>query len=86
LISGLRTKIMNKKQLQKEWDRIIKEVHDKPKCRTPYPKQVVLVRELLLLAQVILEKLEDKENVLFNSELYQKTITEYYRQKAWLKI
>jgi len=77
---------MTKKQLQKEWNKIITEVHDRPKCRTPYPQEVVLARELLLLAQVLLGKLEDKENVLFNSELYQKTITEYYRQKAWLNI
>ena len=77
---------MTKKQLQKEWNKIITEVHDKPECITPYPEKVVFVRELLLLAQVLLGKLEDKENVLFNSELYQKTVTEYYRQKACLKI
>lgn len=86
MINGLSIKIMTKKQLHKEWKKIIREVHDKPKCITPYPKKIVFVRELLLFAQVILGKLEDKENVLFNSELYQKIMTEYYRQKAWLKI
>lgn len=77
---------MTKKQSQKEWDKIITEIHDKPKCRTPYPERVVFVRGLLLFAQVLLGKLEDKENVLLNSALCQKTVTEYYRQKAWLKI
>jgi len=77
---------MTKKQLQKEWEKIIKEVHDKPKCRTPYPKQVVLVRELLLFAEVFLAKIENKDNILFNSEVYQKVMAEYYRQKLCLKI
>ena len=77
---------MTKKQIQKEWGKIIKETHSKPKCSIPYPKQVVFARGLLIFAQALLDKIENKQNILFNSELYQKIITEYYRQKLCLKI
>lgn len=46
----------NNINLQKEWKKIIKEVHDKPKDKTPYPKKVVSARDLLLFAQLFLEK------------------------------
>ncbi len=77
---------MAKQQLQKEWKKIIKEVHDRPNCKIAYPKQVVFIRRLLLFAEVLLEKIENKENVLFNSVLYQRVMAEYYRQKLCLKI
>ena len=70
--------------LQKEWKKIIQEIHDKPKCQAPYPKQVVFTRRLLLFAEVFLEKIGNKENIPFNSELYQKVMAEYYRQKLCL--
>lgn len=72
--------------LQKEWKKITKEVHNKPKCKTPYPKKVVSVRDLLLFAQVLLEKIGNRENILFNTELYQKIMAGYYRQKSSLRI
>ena len=71
--------------LQKEWERIIKEVRDKPKCRVPYPKQVISMRDLLLFAEVLLAKIGNKEDALFNTIIYQKIMTEYYRQKACFK-
>ena len=73
---------MNKINLQKEWEKIVKEVREKPKCRVPYPKEVVFARRLILFAQVLLEKIGNKDNVSFNSELYQKVMAEYYRQKS----
>lgn len=73
---------MRKINLQKEWENIIKEVRDKPKCKTPYPKEVVFRRRLLLFAQIFLEKIGNKEDVSFNNELYGKVMNEYYRQKS----
>lgn len=72
--------------LQKEWKIILKEVHDKPKCKTPYPKEVVRIRRLLLFAEVFLGKIGNKDNILLNTELYQKTMVEYRRQKLHLMI
>lgn len=72
--------------LQKEWKSIVKEVHDKPKCATPYPKDVAQMRDLLLFAQVFLGKIGNNENVPFNTIVYQKIMAEYYRQKLSLEI
>lgn len=77
---------MSTVNLQKEWRNIAKEIHDKPKCQTPYPKEIVFMRRLLLFAQIFLEKVGDKNNVPFNSELYQKVMAEYYRQKSSINL
>lgn len=77
---------MIKKQLQKEWVKIIKEVHNKPKCQTPYPSKIVMARELLLIAQIILQKIENGQQIRFHEEIYNKTMNEYNRQKLCLKI
>lgn len=77
---------MKTTNLKKEWKRIFQEVHDKPKCKTPYPKEVVRMRDLLLFAEVLLEKIGNNENILLNSELYKKIMPEYRRQKLYLKI
>jgi len=71
--------------LRKEWDNLIEEIHDKPKCRTHYPKQVVFVRELLLIAQIILMRIELGQNVLFNRKIYRKVMSEYFHQKLLLQ-
>jgi|GEM_PF-2586417 len=77
---------MTKKQLQKEWGRITSEIHEKPKYRTPYYQKIVRVRELLLHAQTILCEIETKYKAVHYEKLYQKIISEYYRQKKCLKI
>ena len=77
---------MTKQQLQKEWKRIIKEVHNKPKCQSPYPIEVVRVRELLLYAEVILGEIETVDKPAFYEELYEKIILKYYQQKICLRI
>lgn len=77
---------MTKKQLQKEWKRIIPEVHNKPKIKTPYPKKVVSARELLLIAQAILQKIENRQQMRFHEGIYNKVMKEYNIQKLCLKI
>lgn len=64
--------------LQKEWVKITKEVHGKPKCEVPYPLKVMRTRELLLIAQVVLGQIELGQNVLFNRQLYRKIMSGYY--------
>ena len=66
---------------QKEWLNITDEIHGEPECRTPYSRKIVLTRELLFLAQVILAQIELGKNVLFNGKVYQKIMSEYFRQK-----
>jgi len=77
---------MNQKNLRKEWQKLTEEINDKPKCKTPYPSQVVFTRELLLIAQAILEKIEGGQNRLFSKVLYQKVMADYYRQKLSYRI
>ena len=78
---------MTKKQLEKAWQEIRSEIIDnKPRIEGPYPPKVVLVRELLFVAELALEKIESKENPDFYQELYEKIMPEYYRQKTCLKI
>lgn len=71
---------MTKQQLQKEWQRITFEIKNKPKINTFYSLGIVRMRELLLLSQVELEKIETGENKKFHTELYQTTI-KYYQSK-----
>ncbi|MBU3925514.1 MAG: hypothetical protein V1732_05475 [Patescibacteria group bacterium] len=68
-------------QLKKEWNKIIKEVHDKPKCKTPYSRQIVFIREQLLFAEILLGKIEKRENSSLNNSLYKIIMAEYYSQK-----
>ena len=77
---------MTKRQLQKEWKKIISEIHNKPKVAIPYPPKVVFARELLIIAQVLLGNIESGEKVNFYQKIYRKTMSEYYREKAILNI
>lgn len=77
---------MNKKHLKKEWKLVLEEIHTKPKCRTPYPKQVVSMRELLLCMEVHLGNIGNNENILFNSTNYKLIKDEYFRQKLLLRV
>jgi len=77
---------MNQKNLQKEWKKLIREVNVKPKYHAPYPPQVLFTRELLLIAQAILEKIESGQNRLFSKVLYRKVMADYYRQKLSYRI
>jgi hypothetical protein len=69
---------MTKREIQKEWERIgFETLENKPKIESPYPRAVMRMRELLLFAQVALGKVEAGENIVFNEELYQKTVSVY---------
>lgn len=75
---------MTKKQVDIEFKRITKEVHDKPKCKTPYPKNIVRIRELLLFAEVELSNIlgakkdKDKKLEAFHIDLYKTIIKQYF--------
>lgn len=58
--------------LEKEWQKITKEIHKKS-------KKSVMLRELLFIAQIILAQLERGQNRLFNELIYKKTIKEYIK-------
>ncbi|MDD5144856.1 MAG: hypothetical protein PHW72_01910 [Candidatus Pacebacteria bacterium] len=72
-----------KRNFQKEWQKISSETHEGPEYKPPYPKRTILTRELLLCAQVILGKIENKEEILFNNALYEKVMNEYYHQNYY---
>jgi len=72
--------------LEQEWKKVVKETHNKLKCKIPYPPRVALMRELILYAQIFLEKVNRGENVSFNIFIYQKLMAECFRQRLKLKI
>jgi len=77
---------MNNEQLQKAWEEIGFEIVNKPIVKTPYPSKIVVIRELLLFAQLILEKVEENKESVFYEELYEEIMYQYYKQKKCLKI
>jgi len=77
---------MEKIKLQKKWKEIIHESITTPKCKAPYPPEVVQTRELLLYAQVLLGKISVGEELDFHEELFEKIMKEYYKQKKRLKL
>ena len=77
---------MNNKQLKKTWQNVISEIRNPPRVMTPYSTEVVFTRELLLYAQVILEKLEENTKSIFYEQIYETIMSRYYERKATLKI
>ncbi|MBI3335646.1 MAG: hypothetical protein HY001_04065 [Candidatus Portnoybacteria bacterium] len=72
---------MTKKQLQREWNRTINETHKRSKLGERLKnKNVSLLGDLLLYAQVLLDKIEVGENTTFNEMIYKKTINFYCSQ------
>ena len=72
---------MTKKQLQKEWNRMINETHKRSKLvERLKDKNISLLGDLLLYAQVLLNKIEARENTAFNEIIYKKTINFYEGQ------
>ena len=57
------------------------EVVNKPKAKPPYSREIVATRELLLLAQSALEKIENGEKINFHAELFKKVMKFYHHQK-----
>jgi len=73
-------------QFNEEWKKLQYEIiYNKPQIDSPYPQEVVDKRELLLYAQVELEKAQtsydNKNNNLckFHSKLYSLIMKHYYK-------
>ena len=72
---------MTKKQLQKEWEKVISETHKRSTLGEHLKdKKISLLGDMLLFTQVLLSKIEAGENIAFNSLIYKKTINFYYMQ------
>ncbi len=72
---------MTKKQIQSAWKRIISETHKRPKLGERLKdKNISRLGDLLLHAQVLLDKIEAGENSVFNEMIYKKTIKFYCAQ------
>lgn len=72
---------MTKPQIQSAWRKIIRETHKRSElgARLKY-ENISQFGDLLLFAQVLLDKIEAGENNSFNSVLYRKTINFYCTQ------
>ena len=78
---------MKKQEIQDEWKRLIYEsTQNKPNIKGVYPHNIVRNRELLLLGQVELGKIEAGKNINFHTEIYQTIMKHYFQQKKCLKI
>lgn len=72
---------MTKSQIQLTWKRVIRETHKRSKLSGRLKdKKISPLGDLLLYAQVLLDKIEAGENNTFNSIIYKKTINFYCAQ------
>ena len=73
---------MKKQEIQDEWKRLIYEgTQNKPNIKRVYPRNIVRNRELLLLGQVELGKIEVGKDIKFHTEIYQNIMKYYFQQK-----
>ena len=78
---------MKKQEMRDEWKRLIYEsTQNKPNIKGVYPHNIVRNRELLLLGQVELGKIDYGKNIKFHTEIYQRIMKYYFQQKKCLKI
>ena len=80
---------MTKSPIQLAWRKVIRETHKRPKLGERLKnKEILRLGDLLLFAQVLLDKIEAGENNTFNSTLYRKTMNFYcaQMQKLCIKI
>ena len=78
---------MKKQKIRDEWKRLIYEsTQNKPNIKGVYPSNIVRNRELLLLGQVELGKIEYGKNIKFHTEINQIVMKQYFQQKKCLKI
>ena len=78
---------MKKQVIQNEWKKIICEsTKNKPNIKGAYQPNIVRNRELLLLGQLLLGKIEAGINVKLHVEIYQTVMKHYFQQKLCLKI
>lgn len=74
--------IIKKQAIQNEWRKIIFEsTKNKPNIKGAYPPDVVRNRELLLLGQAELAKIESGKNIKFHTEMYRTIMKHYFQQK-----
>ena len=78
---------MKKQEIQKEWKKLISEsTQNKPNIEGVYPPNIVRNRELLLLAQLELGKIEVGKNIKFHTEIYKIIMNHYFSTKECLGI
>lgn len=69
---------MKREQLDLAWKKVIQETHKRPKLgKQLKDKNISLLGELLLYAQVLLDKIEKGEDSVFNEMIYKMTIKFY---------
>jgi hypothetical protein len=72
---------MTKPQIQLAWKKVIEEVHKRPILGERLKnKNISQLGDLLLFTQILLNKIETGENIIFNELLYKKTINFYCTQ------
>jgi hypothetical protein len=72
---------MTKSQIQSAWKKVISETHKRPKLGVILKdKNISRLGDLLLFTQILLNKIEQKENIAFNEMIYKKTINFYCLQ------
>lgn len=69
---------MTKSQIQSAWRKVISETRKRPKLGERLKdKNISRLGDLLLFAQVLLDKIETGKNTAFNEIIYKKTINFY---------
>ena len=77
---------MKQQEIQDEWKRLIFEsTRNKPNIEGVYPCNTVRNRELLLLGQVELGKIEYGKDKKFHVEIYQNIMKYYFQRKKCIK-
>jgi len=72
---------MTKLQIQLAWKRITIETHKRSKlCEQLKSRNVSRLGDLLLYTQILLGRIESDRNIIFNEEIYRKTIDFYCKQ------
>lgn len=72
---------MTKSQIQLAWKKVTRETHKRPKLGERLKDEnISRLGDLLLYAQVLLDKIEAGKNTAFNEMIYKKTINFYCTQ------
>ncbi len=75
---------MKKQAIQSEWRMLIFEsTQNKPNIEGIYPKSIVRNRELLLLGQIELGKIEVGIDTEFHTKIYKTLMKHYFQQKKY---
>lgn len=78
---------MKKQAIKNEWRELTSEItQNKPDIEGSYPFNILRNRELLLLGQVELGKIEVGENIAFHTKIYKTIMKYYFQQKKCMKV